>query len=137
MNTTFVLPHFLEQVVGVCYVYEHTGELTKEDAMKVMAIAKANKADKRILLKGELVVTIEAAKVFANSNIYLLGNESQTVGPMSGAMAVHIELLRKNIVLLEGIRLSEVPEGVYFLSAAPINIKGSDGAPVRAYLIKE
>ena len=38
-------------------------------------------------------------------------------------------------ILLEGIRLSEVPEGVYYLNAAPLNLSGADGAPCRAILI--
>ena len=36
---------------------------------------------------------------------------------------------------LEGIRLSKVPEGVYLLNAAPLNLSGSDGSPCRAVLI--
>ena len=50
-------------------------------------------------------------------------------------MEVHLILLGKGIVLLEGIELSEVSEGRYFLSAAPLNLGGADGAPCRAYLI--
>ena len=50
-------------------------------------------------------------------------------------MEVHLELLGANIVLLEGICLSDVPEGVYFLNAAPLNLSKSDGSPCRAILI--
>ena len=39
------------------------------------------------------------------------------------------------IALLEGIVLKNVPEGPHFLSAAPLNLAGSDGAPCRSYLI--
>ena len=77
----------------------------------------------------------EAAKVFAASEILLLGNESQTVGPENAPMAVHKILLSANVVLLEGIRLSNVPEGVYLLSAAPLNLSGSEGSPCRALLV--
>jgi arylformamidase len=51
-------------------------------------------------------------------------------------MAVHIELLRADVVLLEGIRLADVSEGVYFLNAAPLNLSGADGSPCRAILIE-
>ena len=34
-------------------------------------------------------------------------------------------------------KLKDVPEGVYFLNAAPLNLQGLDGSPCRAYLIKE
>ena len=46
-----------------------------------------------------------------------------------------VSLLGQGIALLEGIVLETVPEGHYFLSAAPLNLAGSDGAPCRAYLI--
>ena len=52
-------------------------------------------------------------------------------------MEVHLILLGANVVLLEGIRLSEVSEGCYFLSAAPLNLSGADGSPCRAVLIDE
>ena len=74
--------------------------------------------------------------MFADSGILLLGNESQTVGPENAPMQVHLILLGKGIVLLEGIVLKNVLEGRYFLSAAPLNRGGADGAPCRAYLIQ-
>ena len=92
-------------------------------------------AAKRILLKGDVEVSLEAAKVFASSDLLLLGNEPQTVGPEDEPMEVHLELLGAGVVLLEGIRLSEVSEGVYLLSAAPLNLAGADGSPCRAVLI--
>jgi arylformamidase len=78
---------------------------------------------------------LEAAKVFASSDILLLGNEPQTVGPQNAPMAVHLALLSANVVLLEGIRLAAVSEGVYFLNAAPLNLAGAEGSPCRAVLI--
>ena len=50
-------------------------------------------------------------------------------------MAVHPILLSADVILLEGIRLAEVPEGIYFLNAAPLNLSGADGSPCRAVLI--
>ena len=127
----------LEAFVGMAYVAEHCGPVTENDAMKIMEKAKKQnaKAAKRILIKGDAEVSLEAAKLFASSDILLLGNEPQTVGPQNEPMAVHLTLLGANIVLLEGIRLSEVSEGVYFLNAAPLNLSGADGSPCRAILI--
>ena len=78
---------------------------------------------------------MEAAEIFAAGGIRLLGNESQSVGPEDAPMAVHLTLLRRGIALLEGVVLTDIPEGRYFLSAAPLKLAGSDGAPCRAYLI--
>ena len=127
----------LESFVGMTYVAEHHGIVTGDHAAEIINKAKKQnpEAAKRILLKGDAEVSLEAAKVFASSNILLLGNESQTVGPQSAPMAVHLALLGADIILLEGIRLSAVPEGVYFLNAAPLNLSGADGSPCRAVLI--
>ena len=129
----------LEAFVGMAYVAEHHGLVTGNDATEIIEKAKKQnlEASKRILIKGEVEVSLEAAKVFASSDILLLGNEPQTVGPQNAPMAVHLTLLGANVVLLEGIRLGEVYEGVYLLNAAPLNLSGSDGSPCRAVLITD
>ena len=128
----------LEAVVGMAYVAEHQGIVSGDDAAEIMERAKEQnpEAAKRILIKGAAEVSEEAAKVFASSEILLLGNESQTVGPEDAPMAVHLVLLGADVILLEGIRLAEVSEGVYFLNAAPLNLSGADGSPCRAILIE-
>ncbi len=128
----------LDTFVGMAYVAEHHGVVTENDAAKIMEKAKNHNplAAKRVLIKGDIEVSLEAAKVFASSDILLLGNEPQSVGPQDEPMDVHLALLRADVTLLEGIRLAEVPEGVYFLNAAPLNLAGVDGAPCRAILIE-
>ena len=127
----------LSSFVGMAYVAEHRGVVTADEALSIIEKAKTQNADaaKRILIKGDAEVSAEAAEVFAASEILLLGNESQTVGPEHAPMAVHKILLSADVVLLEGIRLSSVSEGVYFLNAAPLNLSGADGSPCRAVLI--
>ena len=51
-------------------------------------------------------------------------------------MKVHQILLGKEIVLLEGIVLIDIPEGPYFLNAAPLNTGGLEGSPCRAWLME-
>ena len=122
----------LDAFIGDCFVARYQGDVTAEDARTILV--KAAGAE-RILIAGDVTVTEEAAQVFARSGIKLLGNEGQSVGPADAPMAVHKILLSREIVLLEGILLSDVPEGCYFLSAVPLNLAGADGAPCRAYLI--
>ena len=127
----------LSKLVGWAYVAQEDGPITAEDASRILADA-ANaypEAAKRILIGGKVTVTEDAATVFAEAEIDLLGNESQTVGPEDAPMQVHLTLLSREVVLLEGIRLGDVPTGVYLLSAAPISLASSDGAPCRAILI--
>lgn len=124
-----------EVFVGDCYVMRHDGDVSAEDAQRIMELAKAAGADRRILISGKATVTEEAAEVFAQEQILLIGNESQTVGPESSPVKVHMILLGAGVVLLEGLVLDKVPDGKYLLSAAPLNFKGSDGSPCRAVLI--
>lgn len=125
----------LEPFVGDCYVARHEGDVTAADAVRILTQARELNAAKRILIGGRATVTAEAAREFAQAGILLLGNESQTVGPENAPMEVHLILLGAQVVLLEGIVLTDVPAGKYHLSAAPLNLGGCDGAPCRAYLM--
>ena len=122
--------------VGDCYVARHEGEVTAADAAAILQKAAAVGASERILIGGKATVTEAAARVFSEAEILLIGNESQTVGPENAPMAVHLILLGADIVLLEGLVLSHVPAGKYFLTAAPIHLGGCEGAPCRAMLVE-
>lgn len=125
----------LDAFVGDCYVVRHDGDVTAEDAKDILKQAGSVDAGERILISGKATVTAEAAKVFAEAKIKLIGNESQTVGPENAPMEVHKILLGAEIVLLEGLVMTDVKDGKYLLSAAPLNLSGCDGAPCRAVLI--
>ena len=135
----------MNKFIGPAYVASHEGDLTGRDAEEIIGRARSAAESSgiagcdcynRILVRGSSTVTEEAAKVFADNKILLYGNESQTVGPLESPMAVHLIMLGAEIVLLEGIRLAEVNDGIYLLNAAPINLGGADGAPCRAVLIE-
>lgn len=127
----------LDRFIGPAFVADHEGDVTAADAEEMMRKADSLCADsaKKLLIKGKSTVTEEAARVFAAAGIDLIGNESQTIGPEDAPAAVHRILLGAEVVLLEGIRLGSVPEGVYMLNCAPLNLSGADGAPCRAVLM--
>ena len=122
--------------LGDCYVTHHEGDVTADNARRILDKAAAAGAPERILIGGKATVTEAAARVFADAGIKLLGNESQTVGPENAPMAVHLILLGADVVLLEGVILTHVPAGKYFLTAAPIHLGGCEGAPCRAMLVE-
>ena len=128
----------LTKFIGPAWVESHAGDVSAEDAGRILERAAAAHpgAEKRILLKGPATVTLEAARVFAAAGIDLIGNESQTVGPEDAPAAVHLVLLGAEVVLLEGIRLSQVPDGAWMLNCAPLNLSGCDGSPCRAVLLE-
>ena len=47
----------------------------------------------------------------------------------------HKTLMQAGILILEGLELSQVPPGRYFLVALPLKIAGAEGAPARVLLI--
>ncbi len=112
----------LNRCVGDATVVSFEGEIGAEEAKKLVENAKP-----RLLIKGDVKISAEAGEVFAE-NLLLLGIEPQSVG------MAHIALLSREIAILEGLVLKEVPEGDYFLSAAPIKLGGCDGAPCRPLL---
>ena len=123
--------------LGDCFVARHEGDVTADDAAAILQKASTLNAAERILIGGKATVTEPAARVFAEAGIKLIGNESQTVGPETAPMAVHLILLGADVVLLEGVVLTHIPEGKYFLTAAPLNLGGCEGAPCRAMLVRE
>jgi arylformamidase len=52
----------------------------------------------------------------------------------SKALPAHHMCLRSDMAILEGIVLTEVPEGIYELIALPLRLVGFDASPVRAVL---
>ncbi|MBR6873213.1 MAG: cyclase family protein [Ruminococcus sp.] len=126
----------LKTFIGDCFVVRFEGDISGDDAKNIVQRATEAEAPKRILIGGKATVTADAARVFADSGLKLLGNESQTVGPEDAPMEVHLILLGAGLVLLEGIRLGGVEEGKYLLMAQPINLGNCDGAPCRAVLMK-
>ena len=96
-----------------------------------------NNCHKRLLIKGSAEISLDMAKMIVQHSIELIGTESLSVGSKNDIDETHIELLKNEIIILENINLDNVPEGNYFLFAAPVKWGGLEGAPCRALLIEE
>lgn len=119
----------LSRCVGSCTVIK-LSDYTEQELEEVLKTCK-----KRLLIKGNIDITLNMAKIFNKHQILLIGVEGQSVGSVDSPAPVHYELLKNEVALLEGIDLSEVETGDYFLSAAPLKLGGCDGAPCRAILL--
>ncbi len=128
----------LNSLIGEAVVLEANGEIGKEEALTILERARSIsfEGSKRMLLKGDVAVNVYGAKELAKGGVLLLGVEAQSCSKPTETMAVHKELLSKDVALLEGIRLDKILEGGYLLNAVPLNLKGLEGAPCRAILIK-
>ncbi len=67
--------------------------------------------------------------------IRLVGIDTPSVDLFSSKdLPAHQSFLRHDMSILEGLRLGEVPEGIYELIALPLKLIGFDASPVRAVL---
>lgn len=77
----------------------------------------------------------ELLDYLADRGVKLVGIDTPSVDPHdSTQLEAHQVLFRRNLSVLEGVFLKEVPEGRYFLVALPLAVKGGDASPVRAVL---
>ncbi len=121
----------LDACVGECSVVEFDGLLLGAQAEELLPGLKP-----RVLFKGNTELSPSAAFVLAGSGVRLIGVEAPSVAPAECTAPVHRQLLDSGVLLLEGLDLSDAHEGTYFLFAAPLKIRGGDGAPVRALLLE-
>lgn len=78
----------------------------------------------------------ELVHFLAAQGVQLVGIDTPSVDPAdSELLESHQAIYEHGLSILEGIVLSQVPEGIYFLSALPLRIKGADASPVRAILL--
>ena len=120
-----------ERLVGECTVMSFDGILLGDEAERLLPRLSAP----RLLLRGRAELSGSAAFVLAGAGLQLLGVESASAASATAETAVHRELLGAGVLLLENLDLSQVPDGRYFLFAAPLKLAGAEAAPVRAFLI--
>ncbi|WP_320047582.1 cyclase family protein [uncultured Ilyobacter sp.] len=87
--------------------------------------------------RGFLCMTKEAAQWLSCKKIKGLGIDAISVDPVeSSDLANHNILLRKEILIIENLKIPEKLYGKEFLfSALPLKIENSDGSPIRAVAI--
>lgn len=119
---------------GVCDVVTFDDHITGEDITE-----KVPEDCERLLIKshGKARLTFYALMDLISTNIKLIGIDDVTIGIDNADSMVHKELLGNDIIILEGLDLSKIPDGRYVLVCEPIKIKGADAAPCRAVLLKD
>lgn len=80
-------------------------------------------------------IDTSAANYLAQFNLDLIGVDYFSVSPYNETSSPHLILLSREIVLLEGIDLTNVSPGFYQLICLPIKVFDCEGAPARAILI--
>lgn len=137
----------LETFVGTCRVIDCTNE---QGAVSLEWIERKNiQQGERILLKtqncldgyesfnNDFVYLSSAAAEYLAEKVVLIGIDYLSIKQKGSTDNIpHTAFLKKNIPILEGLDVSKVEEGSYFLSALPLKFEGLDGSPIRAVLLK-
>ena len=120
---------------GKCTVVETDRILTGEDMEKIVS-----KCRKRLLIRGNGMGYIEssAAQIIADSDIVLVGTDSDSIAAPFDEYRTHRILAVNNKVVLENLNLEDISAGSdYTLSAFPIRLDGLEAAPCRAILFEQ
>lgn len=132
------------RMVTACRVLDLTGLVEKVSArdLREKEIAEGDfvllktRNSREDLLEGAFVyLDASGAAYLRDRGVSGVGIDALGIERDQPGHETHKLLLGAGIVLLEGLRLGEVGEGVYTLVAAPLCIKGAEAAPVRALLI--
>lgn len=135
----------LEKVITPCKVFDLTFVEDKISLIDIQdkdiqendfVIFKTKNSFLDILETDFIYVDRDAAKFLADKKIKGVGIDSLGIERSQSDHLTHIYLLDLGIIILEGLDLKEIEEGEYFLNAAPINIEGAEGSPMRAVLLR-
>jgi arylformamidase len=128
---------------------------TKEDSISAKSLGNLNipEGSERVLFRtrnsafwkskpGEFVsdfvaITKDGAEWLVERGIKLVGIDYLSIGPFHQGTPTHKVLLEAGVIPIEGLDLSEIAPGSYFLICLPLKIEGSDGAPSRAVLLED
>lgn len=114
-----VFPHHIPATIEAERILIHTGTYPNPNKFNQDFAA----------LSPELVDHLAARRV------RLIGIDTPSVDLFdSRELPTHHTFLRHNLAILEGIVLTDVPDGVYELIALPLRLVGFDASPVRAIL---
>lgn len=77
-----------------------------------------------------------AAQWLVERGVRLVGLDAFSVGSVDTGSQTHQILMAANVIILEGITLREVEQGLWFLVCLPLNLVAAEGAPARAVLLR-
>lgn len=135
----------LEQVITQCKVLDLTAvqeKITEKDlidrniAEGDFLLIKTKNSYEDILEKDFIYLEQSGANHLVTCKIKGIGIDALGIERNQPGHETHLQLMSAGIQIIEGLRLKEVPEGEYFMFAAPLNIIGAEAAPVRAVLLE-
>lgn len=145
----------LDSFIGDCVVLDFTNikdKITIKDFNNKMNNKKSNnkiiikkndivllKTRKKLMKKFDYNFTYldeSGAKYLAGKKVKCVGVDNLGIERAQPGHPTHKILFKEKIPVVEGLELSGVKQGRYFFVGLPLKIKGGDGSPVRAVLLK-
>jgi len=135
----------LDKVITRCTVLDLTdandkiskADLERKNIKESDFILLKTKKSHEDILEGDFIYLDKSgAEYLRDKKIKGVGIDALGIERNQPDHPAHKILFKEGIVVLEGLRLSGIEEGEYFLFAAPIKLKNVEAAPVRAVLVK-
>jgi arylformamidase len=82
-----------------------------------------------------VALSADGAQYLVDRGVKLVGIDYLSIAPFDDPVPTHKILLKAEVLVLEGVNLSEVSQGRYTFYCLPLCLQGVDGAPARAILI--
>ncbi|XP_054779205.1 cyclase-like protein 2 [Prosopis cineraria] len=99
--------------------------------------------DRRLMFQKEFDTSyvgfmVDGAKWLAeNTDIKLVGLDYLSVAAYDDLIPSHLAFLEgREIILVEALKLDDVPAGIYSIHCLPLRLVGAEGSPIRCILIK-
>jgi arylformamidase len=80
-------------------------------------------------------IDLSGAQFIVEKDVRLVGIDYLSIAPFRKSKPTHETLLGAGIVIIEGLNLSDVDQGVYQLYCLPIKLGDAEGSPARVILI--
>lgn len=135
----------LQRFITTAKVLDFTdvvGKVSKEDLLKKeietgdFILLKTRNSTEDFFNMEWISLSIDGAEYLAELGIDGVGIDALGIERDQPSHRTHISLMEKQIIILEGLRLAEVPEGSYELIALPINLVGVEASLMRPVLIE-
>ncbi len=92
--------------------------------------------EKRVFAEDYVGLRVDAADWLIANGVRLVGIDYLSIdAPGDANLPVHRAFLANDVVVVESLDLSQVPEGHYQLVCLPMKVGGSEGAPARVILL--
>lgn len=135
----------LEKLVGSCKVLDLTAvedRITRADLESFdltqgdFVLFKTKNSFEEVFSFEFIFLSEEGAEYLSELGVRGIGTDALGIERSQEGHPTHKKLFAAGVIVVEGLRLAEVPAGEYFMVAAPLKLTGTDAAPARVLLFE-